>query len=89
MYRHTKNNMYRGSVFFLAKAIVELPVQLINSLLAAAIMPTLAGFQLDGGYRLPTTLITTTDRPPVCCTWIFFYQHNLDKHSIRSVASTR
>jgi ABC-type multidrug transport system permease subunit len=39
--------MYRGSVFFISKSIVEIPVTLICSILASAIMPTLAGFQID------------------------------------------
>lgn len=48
MYRQTRNHMYRGSVFFIAKSVAEIPVTLICSILASAIMPTLAGFQIDG-----------------------------------------
>lgn len=50
MYRHTRNHLHRGSSFFLAKSAIQLPVQLLQSLLTAAIIPTLAGFQMDGDH---------------------------------------
>lgn len=48
MYSQSRNHHYRGSAFFLAKAVADVPVTLVRSLLASAIIPTLAGFQLSG-----------------------------------------
>lgn len=50
MYKQSRNNMYRGSVFYISKSLAEIPATFVNSLLITAVTPTLSGFQIDGDH---------------------------------------